>query len=67
MLVQPLSYLDNDSSFLSLPPSCLLVGGWVGGRKVSCLEAIALSGHSYTILDALRVSGSYWMLTISFC
>lgn len=39
--------------FLHLP--CL----WVGGKEVSCIKAIALFGHSYTGLDALRVGGSY--------
>lgn len=64
MLVQPLSYLDNDSSScLFLHLACL----WVDGRKVSCLEAIAFSDHSYIILDALWVSGSYSIVIRSFC
>lgn len=55
MLVQPLSYLDNDLS-----------SGWVGGKVDSHPEVVALSGHSYTILDILRVSGSCCILIRSF-
>lgn len=65
MLVQPLSYLDNEGSFLSCPPS-YLSSGWVGGKVDSHPEVVALSGHSYTILDILRVSGSCSILIRSF-
>lgn len=50
-------------SCLFLHLTCL----WVGGKDVSCLEAIALSGHSYTVLDALMVGGPCWLWTGSFC
>lgn len=65
MLVELLSYLDNDGSCLS-PPLSRLGYGEVGGKADNHPESLPFFTHSNTVWDALRVSGSSWILIRSF-